>query len=64
MLPCTFPQANLGKMALRVVLRPLGLCVMCYHCSISPSRVKIREKVGVSGLESTATLDLDRTVIV
>jgi hypothetical protein len=28
MLPCNFPQSNLGKMAIRAELWPLGLCVL------------------------------------
>jgi hypothetical protein len=31
MIPCTFPQANLGKMSIMAVLWPLGLCVLYYR---------------------------------
>ncbi len=52
---------SLGKMAIREVLWPSCLYVLYYHnpvYSMSPSRVKIREKGGVSGLESSASIIL------
>jgi hypothetical protein len=60
MLTRTFPQANLGKMAIRVVLWTLSLCVMYYrnpvlYISLTSENTKKGGRGG-SGLESTASL--------
>ena len=48
MLPCTFPQANLGKMAVRVVLWPLGLYILYYRnpCTLCLPHEWKYEKMG------------------
>ncbi len=43
MLPRIFPQAYLGKMAIREVLLPLGLCVLYYRspCTLLVGSLKM-----------------------
>jgi hypothetical protein len=61
MLPHPSPPANLGKMAIRAVLWPLGLCVVCYQtkpCVCFPQNEKA-EKGTVSSLVENIFVGLD-----